>query len=145
MTPTSEVVLEMPTDTLYSEFLATVPVKPKDKSSCLVLFTVYAQGKTATTKGARGEAGAVVQMKPAKYSDIFYFGALQDPLKSHGNATSIDGEVVIEDVPVSTDVYEVTATKKGVSFTSMLFKCPNQGAFINGANHGPRARQKSQN
>lgn len=109
-----------------------------DPNSCHVSSTILAYHKTMEDD-PQGEPGAVVALSPTVdnlnpfYFDIISSGPLQGktyPFPTGLTKTSLDGGIMLFNVPARDEPYTLSATKDGVNFTSAQFTC-RKGAFIN--------------
>lgn len=128
--------------------LATVIGEKADAESCHVATTITAHHKTMDDL-PQGEENAQITLSPSVpvlsfYFDIFKKGPLAgktNPFTKELKQTSEDGGVLLINVPPSEKPYVLSATKKGVTFSKVMFTC-RKGAFINlSPPNGPMAKQ----
>lgn len=106
---------------------------------CQLITTITAKNKTLNDKH-QGEPGARVALTSQSWTErrkphgaVFYFGALAGkPLPIPGlDETSTDGGVVIMNIEPG-HVYNITASKPGLEFTTPYFSC-NPAAWADAA------------
>lgn len=149
--PLHDITFQVPTMITY-HLLKTIIVEkrgirinPKD---CNVVTTITAYHKTLKDD-PQGEPGARVQLwhNGKRYllsTRPYYFGVIAgktNPFTSKLKKTTLDGGVLIYNLPSSTSEYEITASKKGRHFSRKAFMCKS-GAFINiSPPDGPMVKQ----
>ena len=114
------------------------------ENCCNVATTITAFQKTLSDD-IQGEPGAKITLrhkgKYISHHQLIYFGILlgkTNPFYISGKTSSKDGGVLIYNLPASSDLYEISAIKNQLSFSSEKFWC-RKGTFINlSPPHGPR-------
>jgi selenocysteine lyase/cysteine desulfurase len=139
----NEMTFQVTMTLVYDLLELIIPVKP-NPALCQFCVTVCAYNKTLWDD-PQGEANTSVTISPpVPGSSIFYFGVdasnHTNPFQRGLNATSLDGGVLVLNVPVSDQAYVITAHKAGKAFSSTTMRCAGPGRFVNGAPpHSPRA------
>lgn len=128
---------------LLKEIISTLRWLYMDNNECQLATTVRAKGKTLEDD-IQGVKGAVVTINgvPANtttgywpWTKPFYFNILLTktwPFSSAKTKTSDDGGVLIYNLPASDSLYQLSAQKKGMKFSTVEVFC-KAGAFINAA------------
>ncbi|MEO8700950.1 MAG: hypothetical protein ABI867_12960 [Kofleriaceae bacterium] len=124
---------QAPTEATF-ELLGTVARIVPDPARCQIATTVSRAGTEPFGGDALGAEGAVVSIEPALPAESrpIYFGYADGNIFPDRTltATSIDGGVIIANVPVGE--YTLTATKPGSEFTPVEIRC-RPGVLVNAA------------
>ena len=121
----------------------------EDQNSCHVTSTITSYHKTMNDV-PQGEEGSIVTLSPTIdnlnpfYFDIVKSGPFKGttyPFPTGLTSTSEDGGIMLFNVPARDKPYTLSASKDGVTFTSVQFTC-RKGMFINiSPPRGPMALQ----
>lgn len=107
-----------------------------NSNGCIAVTTVTAYKKTLKDDIQGEESAKLILTKNGKVVKDFkpvYFGILlgkTDPFKTGLTSTSKDGGVLIYNLSPSKQLYALTATKPGKTFSTAYFRCTKR-AFIN--------------
>ena len=123
------VTFQAVTPDTYSALAALLMITPDEENACQMVTTITRVGKSVYDDGAHGLGGATVALDPPLAEDHgpIYFNTAVVPQRGL-TESSEDGGVLYIQVPPGD--YLWTATKPGVTFTSLKMKC-RPGVLLN--------------